>query len=45
MEALAISAANLNVIEDNLGAVAKELNGVLQNFKYYYYKCKTIYYV
>lgn len=34
MEALAISAANLNVIEDNLGAVAKELNGVLQNFNY-----------
>lgn len=34
MEALAISAANLNIIEDNLGAVAKELNGVLENFNH-----------
>ena len=31
MEALAISAANLDVIEQNLGAVAKELNGVVNN--------------
>lgn len=34
MEALAISAANLNIIEDNLGAVAKELNGVVSNVNY-----------
>ncbi|MGN1371505.1 MAG: hypothetical protein ACI4XM_04460 [Candidatus Coprovivens sp.] len=31
MEALAISAANLNTIEENLGAVAKELSGVINN--------------
>ena len=31
MEALAISAANLNTIEENLGAVAKELSGVISN--------------
>lgn len=31
MEALAISAANLNTIEENLGAVAKELSGVITN--------------
>lgn len=31
MEALAISAANLNTIEDNIGAVAEELNGVITN--------------
>ena len=31
MEALAISAANLDVIEKNLGSVAKELSGVINN--------------
>ena len=31
MEALAISAANLNTIENNLGEVAKELSGVVLN--------------
>lgn len=31
MEALAISAANLNAIEKNLGDVAKELTGVIVN--------------
>ena len=34
MEALAISAANLDIIENNLGAVAKELNGVVSNVNY-----------
>ena len=34
MEALAISAANLNIIENNLGEVAKELNGVVSNVNY-----------
>ena len=34
MEALTISAANLNIIEDNLGEVAKELNGVISNVNY-----------
>ncbi len=31
MEALTISAANLNAIEENLGSVAKELGGVIEN--------------
>ena len=31
MEALTISAANLNTIEQNLGSVAKELGGVISN--------------
>ena len=31
MEALAISAANLDAIEENLGSVAKELGGVIEN--------------
>ena len=31
MEALAISAANLETLEHNLGAVAKELSGVVTN--------------
>ncbi len=31
MEALTISAANLNTIEENLGSVAKELGGVISN--------------
>ena len=31
MEALTISAANLNTIEENLGSVAKELGGVINN--------------
>lgn len=31
MEALTISAANLNVIEESLGTVAKELSGVINN--------------
>ena len=31
MEALAISAANLETIEQNIGAVAKELSGVMSN--------------
>ena len=34
MEALAISAANLDIIENNLGEVAKELNGIVSNVNY-----------
>ena len=41
-EALAISAANLDIIEKNLGSVATELSGVINNVNNVNFKVSSV---